>query len=642
MPHNYGHVNVLAVSIALKFPFVLYVFYKLEGVKKYIFLILPIISIASVFLIGARTAALTIAIQLVFFSLFYFIYNKFSVRKSFLNIVILVIVAIAGTYLSTLPNNIYKKKGNTTKEMFFTKGKDFVYKDENEKIKLTNTTGRDRLWISALKDFKRNPWLGVGIGNWKFTSKEELLKISKGDGVAFYKRVHNDYLKYLAETGLFGFLFYLAYIIIIVFFALKLFKNSANENKMIYATLIIALIAYVIDAFFNFPHDRPPVQLLFAVLIALVLAYYHNCNAESGLKGAETKTIKNGSYVAIVLSVGLIVISFMDYSASVTQFKLIQQIQSKNAFNDGFTIKYNEALNEIKSFPEFNQVGMSNDDVLAIFAIKEKKYDLAINHLNASIKRLPNRFYPKYLLVTVYDSKQNVDSTLLYSKLVFDVFPAYDMNFTILKKIYEYKKDTTAIFQAFKKHLEVKNDNYLCWMNYAEAIRKYKRDDNLVLKKTDSLLMLNPNNNILLTYKKQLQEVMLDKAKKQPVKLDFDTEQLRKRSHFYNLGNTLFDESKFEASKEAYLKVLEIDSTNIASKYKLGLVEVKLKNYTKAIFYLEKVVNSNLIHDGKPEYNIGFSYFKLDDIEKAKSNFTKSYKKGFPLAVKIDPIMLNL
>ena len=77
IPHRYGNVNVLSMAIAIKFPFILYLFYKIKGVKKYVLLILILISIGSIFLIGARAGTLVVGFSLVVFSVFYFIENNY-------------------------------------------------------------------------------------------------------------------------------------------------------------------------------------------------------------------------------------------------------------------------------------------------------------------------------------------------------------------------------------------------------------------------------------------------------------------------------------------------------------------------------------------------------------------------------------
>ena len=226
--------------------------------------------------------------------------------------------------------------------------------------------------------------------------------------------------------------------------------------------------------------------------------------------------------------------------------------------------------------------------------------------------------------------------------MIFDVIPAYNSNFLLLKNIYKYKNEQENVLKTFEKHLKARPSNRTNWTRYAEAIRKYKRDDELALKKIDSIIEFYPRDETLLNYKKKLTDIMAGTIKIVPSKPEFTPEELTNRSDFYDLGNKYLEEKSYKKAKIEYFNVLNIDKTNIAAKYKLGLVEVKLKDYRQAILYLNDVIETDLIKGGKPEYNRGFCYFKLKDFDNAKVDFTASYNKDYPMAKKLDPILLNI
>ena len=67
--------------------------------------------------------------------------------------------------------------------------------------------------------FKENPFFGNGIGNWKIISVKYDAPFMKDYIVQYH--AHNDFLQFLAETGIFGFIFYLFFFIQILFFSIK-------------------------------------------------------------------------------------------------------------------------------------------------------------------------------------------------------------------------------------------------------------------------------------------------------------------------------------------------------------------------------------------------------------------------------------
>ena len=637
---RYGNRNVLAISLALKFPFALYVFYKFEGLKKYASLLLVFATVLSVFLMGARTAILVVAISLITFSLLYFKRQNFSIQSSYKTVLFLFLVSVGAYFVALQPNGIYKDRNNSYQELFFVKPEKALY--STGVTSLVDSNGRADLWSSTFNDFKENPFLGAGIGNWRFTPKEELLKNFSGSGFVFHTHVHNDFLQVLAELGIFGFLFFVTYIAIIVFLVIKLLRNK-NEYQMVFATLLTVTIGYLIDAFLNFPHDRTPIQTLWAIVMAFVLSYTHK---QSNIANAEEDNVNLLQKAVPFLGLFFLPILFIhvkEYEASVNQYKVMAQIQNHNAFQGEYQFGYEEAKRVLSNdLPYVNQVGMTKDDIIALFAVNDKKYATAIKHLNTSTKKTPNSFFSRSVKAKIYDVDKKPDSAFHYSKMVFDLLPAYNSNFLLLKNIYGFKGQSDSVLSTFKKHLKIKPSSTKNWTRYAEAIRKYTKNNDIALKKIDSMIAFYPKDETLLTYRKKLSDILSGKTKVVSSKPKFSDGQLSKRSDLYDLGNKLFDEGKFPEAKDEFLNVLFIDKTNIAAKFKLGMVELKLKDYKQAILYLNDVIESNAIKSGQPEYNRGFCYFKLKEFESAKLDFTESYHRGFELAKKMDKQLLNL
>ncbi|MBU1867896.1 O-antigen ligase family protein [Patescibacteria group bacterium] len=84
----------------------------------------------------------------------------------------------------------------------------------SDRLSFIASVGRFHHWRTAVKLFKRNPWLGVGIGNYG--------PLTQGEGIPIgeYNVANNQPLSILAETGLIGFFFYgwfnIAFLVVII------------------------------------------------------------------------------------------------------------------------------------------------------------------------------------------------------------------------------------------------------------------------------------------------------------------------------------------------------------------------------------------------------------------------------------------
>jgi len=127
-------------------------------------------------------------------------------------------------------------------------------------------TSRIRYYRQTLQSFLDNPILGVGHGNWKVASIKYDAKEMKDYIVQYHS--HNDFLQVLAETGIFGFIAYLVFFLLIYLKVLR--KVNERKNHQILLFLLMALNTYVFDALINFPAGRVFSQLTLIGLITLI------------------------------------------------------------------------------------------------------------------------------------------------------------------------------------------------------------------------------------------------------------------------------------------------------------------------------------------------------------------------------------
>ena len=120
---------------------------------------------------------------------------------------------------------------------------------ESSKIRLI-------VWQGAIELFKRNPLFGTGVETYAYAyySVKPLAHNLTSEWDYLYNKAHNEYLNYLATTGIFGLGAYLAIIILFLYLALKsLLKVSGeNANQPISIGIISGFIALLVSNFFGF------------------------------------------------------------------------------------------------------------------------------------------------------------------------------------------------------------------------------------------------------------------------------------------------------------------------------------------------------------------------------------------------------
>ena len=126
---------------------------------------------------------------------------------------------------------------------------------------------RLRYYSNGINHLIDNPIYGCGLGNWKIQSIAYESKVLKNYQVSYH--MHNDFLQFGAELGIFGFILYCSIFLILLY---KSFKIYFKEKDLLPYILALSLVVYVIDAMFNFPFERTISQSMFIVFSSMILA----------------------------------------------------------------------------------------------------------------------------------------------------------------------------------------------------------------------------------------------------------------------------------------------------------------------------------------------------------------------------------
>lgn len=130
------------------------------------------------------------------------------------------IIMIGGIFYISYPNNKY-----------VVRAKNIVKLDNSNK-------GRIEVWKESYRIFIKNPVNGVGFHNFSKVQNKKNYKINRSG----YTHSHNTILKFLAETGIIGFLGYICLFIKLIVLGLK--KAKQELNYLILLSVVLCLFFY--------------------------------------------------------------------------------------------------------------------------------------------------------------------------------------------------------------------------------------------------------------------------------------------------------------------------------------------------------------------------------------------------------------
>ncbi|MCX6265162.1 MAG: O-antigen ligase family protein, partial [Bacteroidetes bacterium] len=281
MRGNAGNKNIYAASLMIKIPFALYGLLSITGYRKIFFLASFTVGTLVIVLLNSRTTYLSYLIVVAFTILFalYRIWRSKHYKMLYKPLAIIlpgiIALLISQALISSSKYNFGdeggSQYGNASERMTS------IVSDKDE-----SRNQRLAFWQHAITYTKAHPLKGAGYGNWKLESIDPSKDIFNELSVPLH--AHNDFLEFFAELGLLGGILYLSIFVCIAWYTIRfIMKGDRGEIEGILVMSTIGLVAYGVDAFFNFPIERPINQIFFALVLALVLAnllHYQSASTE--------------------------------------------------------------------------------------------------------------------------------------------------------------------------------------------------------------------------------------------------------------------------------------------------------------------------------------------------------------------------
>ncbi len=594
--------NITAFSVAIKIPFVLFLF---ELVKKNVIkaILLAIISLSFLCLsmIQSRASFIGVGIIIVGYLginifLFYKEKEKYNLFKTG--------YVIFPLLLAILVNQTY----------FSSRGADALSRAAT--ISLSTNDGsvnqRLRYYEDVLTHIKSNPIFGVGLGNWKLKSIEYDAKDIQGYVVPYH--AHSDFIQLGAELGIIGFLLYLSIFIWAIYYVNYIirYSNFSKKEKVFLFLLLVSLGVYSIDANLNFPIARPQVLVIWACIIALISGYFQKSRYYNSEKNFTSSNLNKGFLiVGLAVIIPSLYVTNQVYKSLKGQMILLQDFNS-NQFN----VPLNQVDNIVPNMPNITVTTIPINSVKARYYLKAKKYKKALSFVNKGINANPFLFYSEILKSQIFEEQGILDSAKYYAKKAFQGLPNNDLHSSRYLNLISKTRDANELEEAFE--LLTMNNKALNWKNYLIIASSFypPGDKKLVNKAEEARKIFNNDNEFELIYR----QVLLGQDK------------IQNASVVSNKGLEYFNKADYNKAALEFEKAILINPLEYSYFENAATSNYMQGNLNKALEQINKVIDEMNPLNGKSEYIKALIFIRLGDQIGACPLLEISVNNGFSQA----------
>ncbi|HJW18384.1 MAG TPA: O-antigen ligase [Flavisolibacter sp.] len=485
-----GNKNVLAASLVIKVPFLFFGLYHSSYWKKWLYLASFTLCCFAIALLNARAAY----ISFISINLLYILFLIWQKKRILISVIYIMVPILAGFAVTSLA--LSNAAAMQEKETYFG---NLGQRLGSIALDAKGSGHRLPLWNNAINYVSHHPFIGAGYGNWKLASIPYETTETRDFEVTYH--VHNDFLEAATETGVPGALLFLSLFICAGVYIFKTIRNKADKESTIIASFcFMALWVYAIDAFFNFPGERPVMQVFFALLLALIV------NAYLQIRQFHEKAIqKPGSWMkyffvlSAILLTPTIWLNYSTYMSMKAQFEINADVQLEKPQKT-----YEEVNNSLPAIPNLNSFCMPVAIIKANYLYKEKNYGEALALVKEGQKANPYLPYDDLVLSKIYGDLNKPDSALYYARAGFEKRPKSAALYQQLNATSFRAKDTATLNQAFKTFTRYRNESW-SWNEYLNYLYDLPHDNVMMRQLVDSALLLFPGDNYLLHKKNFLE-----------------------------------------------------------------------------------------------------------------------------------------
>lgn len=639
---GYSNKNILAASLFVKLPFGLWLFTFEKGKLKYFGLASVFFGIIAVLFMSTRAFYLGL-ITLSFLYVTFLIIRFFQTKsKCYVNITITYLINLLVAFIIFSAVQAYFYPDNQTK---YNKG--FTDRLSTITVQESNNA-RLKYWNWTFDLIKENPILGVGLGNWKIVilEKENQIKPS----FSYMYKVHNDFIEISAETGILGgLMFLLIFILTFLFFLKLIFQIKTDKIIKYYYIPAFGLLAYTFDAFFNFPHDRPQMQALFALYVGMGIALSLELSNQKNKilhTGVGDKPLKKWfwglSTFVFILSVVTGYVLVLNYKSLKLQ-KIFKDEKTSGRIKTPSTF----FINNYHLIPNLASTSDPINTLIANKLNEEGQYKKALSFLysqNPSPFDSRHEFYISFS----YSKLNQFDSALYYIQRAYELKPLYFVYTQHMCNVLEsMKKESEAVIVLDRFLVNTKNEKK-AW-KYGAALNFKLHNKKKAAMLMDSAFHYFPNDTSIIRLRDyySVEYEMPDypqaikyynagdyrKAIKYFKLCELGFEKLGGLKRFPDFLNSLarsyLELNEIVSAKTVFKRVVKIDPINYYALMNLGNIAFhEENNYSEAKSYFTKCIEAN-----SPDYflcykNLGTLYLIEGQTNNAIENYENALRFG--------------
>jgi O-antigen ligase/tetratricopeptide (TPR) repeat protein len=587
-----GNINIASYSILYKLPFVLYLFsMTYSKVLKYIIILCVTLSSFLIFSYSTRSAFITLIIVVLVYNIF-IILQKGKISKTFKAITFSLFLPLAVAF-STVQLTTQDDDVNTLTDRLATINLTEVA-DESSRERLSNYKG-------SLEHFIANPMFGMGLGNWKINSIPFSMENKKVYIVPYH--THNDFIQYLSELGIIGFIFYAGFLLFTLIYLIRHF-NKKRISSQDFIPLLIFSIIYFMDASFNFPYSRVIIQIYLMICVAFILS---KNSASMNAKLFKSKTI----LLLLILISPILLYSHYRVLNSFIQ----QKVLMKDFNTSSLSVTSEEALSYESNYPNISITTLPLKALKATYFINsgKKEIETALRLASSGIKDNPYISFNEVLMARIYAEMGIKDSSKHYAKQAYYMMPSVELNVASYLPFVKSDKDTVELYKM--KNALLKSNSRFIWGEYLKTVRSLK----------DSLSDID----------KKLIKIALDRFPDYPLAQSFNLtkeysiNQLKKVNKIAKRAEVYFNEKNYSMASKLFSEAYEIipnESSYLENQARSAMYS---KKYKESIDLFKALVKNHKDNTGLPEYYMSAMYYTLGEQDESCQILRIAIKKGY-------------
>ena len=605
---NHGNKNVMAASLLIKFPFVLWLIINHKSFLKIINIGVLFFGVVALFIMNTRSTYVGLGIIFLIYSittaLFIGITNK---SKATIQVAYFLGPIIVGFFVANL------LLANAVELQGYQGGYGTVTKRAGDITIQSEQGSRIHLWKGAIDYATKHPLVGAGYGNWKLASIPYEKEFTNDLFVPYH--CHNDFIEMFADLGILGGVVFGLMFLLVPIFTIKIWRKKEFKPYQLTATIsFMAVTCYAVDAFLNFPAERTAMQTMLAVSAALVFLPISHIDKTKTTKGSSKNLVTILFFlISLVLIIPSIYVAKQTYDSLKIQKFVMGEIDADPKM----------ALDEVKaSFPAIPNLSTSTlpiKGLIARYEFRDKHYEEALRLLNESENDNPYLHYNDFIRTAIYADKQKFDSVAIYAKKAFYNWPRATSYYKNIMFSSAKNKDSNEVKKAYKEYNKYRpgaeaNAQYLLAMYEVKG-----GADNNMITLLDSTNAKFPNDSAILARVNSI----FSSNKTGVQSTDVVTNLL-------NSGKAAFIKRQYIKAAAFYLQAAQLDPANFTHYENAGISYYSGGDFVKAIPYFEKAVQFSNASTGKSEFFMAMSYISLGKRDLICTPLNTAKLKGYP------------